>query len=131
MITDAIADMLTRIRNAQRVRFAQVDIPSSKIKENIARVLKEEGYIKNFELIRDNRQGILRVFLRYDADARPLITGIKRVSKPSRRIYVGARDIPLVLSGLGINILSTSQGIMTDRRAREKNVGGEILCAVW
>ena len=131
MITDAIADMLTRIRNAQRVRFGHVDIPSSRVKQNIARVLKEEGFIKNYEVIPDNRQGILRVFLRYDDEARPLISGIQRVSKPSRRVYVRAKEITPVLSGLGINILSTSSGIMTDRSAREKNVGGEILCAVW
>jgi small subunit ribosomal protein S8 len=108
-----------------------VDIPSSKIKVNIARILKEEGYIKNLDLTPDRRQGVLRVYLNYDEEARPLINGISRVSKPSRRVYVRAREIPLVLSGLGISILSTSKGLMTDRQARRENIGGEILCTVW
>ncbi len=131
MITDPIADMLTRIRNGQQARFSQVDIPSSKMKVNIARILKEEGFIKNLDLTPDRRQGVLRVYLDYDEDARPLINGITRVSKPSRRVYVRAREIPLVLSGLGISILSTSRGLMTDRQARRENIGGEILCTVW
>jgi small subunit ribosomal protein S8 len=131
MITDPIADMLTRIRNGQQARFSQVDIPSSKMKVNIARILKEEGFIKNVDLTPDRRQGVLRVYLDYDDNARPLITGITRISKPSRRVYVRAREIPLVLSGLGISILSTSRGLMTDRQARRENIGGEILCQVW
>jgi small subunit ribosomal protein S8 len=131
MITDPIADMLTRIRNGQQARFSQVDIPSSRIKVNIARILKEEGFIKNMDLTPDRRQGVLRVYLNYDDEARPLINGISRVSKPSRRVYVRAREIPLVLSGLGISILSTSKGLMTDRQARRENIGGEILCTVW
>jgi small subunit ribosomal protein S8 len=131
MITDPIADMLTRIRNGQQARFSQVDIPSSKMKVNIARILKEEGFIKNLDLTPDRRQGVLRVYLDYDDDAKPLINGITRISKPSRRVYVRACEIPLVLSGLGISILSTSRGLMTDRQARRENVGGEILCTVW
>jgi small subunit ribosomal protein S8 len=131
MITDPIADMLTRIRNGQQARFSQVDIPSSKMKVSIARILKEEGFIKNVDLKPDRRQGVLRVYLDYDDNARPLITGITRISKPSRRVYVRAREIPLVLSGLGISILSTSRGLMTDRQARRENIGGEILCQVW
>ncbi|MBU0513243.1 MAG: 30S ribosomal protein S8 [Proteobacteria bacterium] len=131
MITDPIADMLTRIRNGQQARFSQVDIPSSKIKVNIAKILKEEGFIKNLDIQPDNRQGVLRVYLRYDEEANPLINGIRRVSKPSCRIYVRAREIPPVLSGLGVSILSTSKGLMTDRQARRENVGGELLCSVW
>jgi len=131
MITDPIADMLTRIRNGQQARFSQVDIPSSRIKVNIAKILKEEGFIKNLDIQPDNRQGVLRVYLRYDEEANPLINGIRRVSKPSRRVYVRAREIPPVMSGLGVSILSTSRGLMTDRQARRENVGGELLCSVW
>jgi len=131
MITDPIADMLTRIRNGQRARFSQVDIPSSRLKVNIAKILKDEGFIKNLDVQPDQRQGILRVYLRYDDEANPLINGIRRVSKPSRRVYVRAREIPPVMSGLGVSILSTSKGLMTDRQARRENVGGEILCSVW
>ncbi len=131
MITDPIADMLTRIRNGQRARFSQVDIPSSRLKVNIAKILKDEGFIKNLDVQPDKRQGILRVYLRYDDEANPLINGIRRVSKPSRRVYVRAREIPPVMSGLGVSILSTSRGLMTDRQARRENVGGEILCSVW
>jgi len=131
MITDPIADMLTRIRNGQQARFSQVDIPSSRLKVNIAKILKDEGFIKNLDIQPDNRQGILRVYLRYDDEANPLINGIRRVSKPSRRVYVRAREIPPVMSGLGVSILSTSRGLMTDRQARRENVGGEILCSVW
>ena len=130
-MTDPIADMLTRIRNAQRASHESVDIPSSKLKVNIAKVLKSEGYIKNFRVMPDGKQGILRIFLKYDEQGRPVIEGLKRVSKPSRRVYAGYDDIPRVLNGYGISIVSTSKGIMTDKKARRMKVGGEILCSVW
>jgi len=130
-MTDPIADMLTRIRNAQRASHEYVDIPSSKLKVNIAKVLKSEGYIKNFRVMPDGKQGILRIFLKYDEQGRPVIEGLKRVSKPSRRVYAGYDEIPKVLNGYGINIVSTSKGIMTDKKARKMKVGGEILCSVW
>lgn len=130
-MTDPIADMLTRIRNAFRVSHDSVDIPSSKLKINIAKVLKSEGYIKNFRLVSSGDRRFLRVFLRYDQNGVSVIEGIKRVSKPSCRIYAGYDEIPKVLNGYGINIVSTSKGIMADREARKMGVGGEILCLVW
>ncbi len=130
-MTDPIADMLTRIRNALRASHENVDIPSSKLKVNIAKVLKSEGYIKNFKVIQDGKQGILRIYLKYDEKGEPVIAGLKRVSKPSRRVYAGYEDIPKVLNGYGINIVSTSKGVITDRQARRMKVGGEILCSVW
>ncbi|OGP81624.1 MAG: 30S ribosomal protein S8 [Deltaproteobacteria bacterium RBG_13_65_10] len=130
MMTDPIADMITRIRNAIRAKFEEVAIPSSKLKVRIAEILKDEGYIDTYEFVPDNRQGTLKVRLRY-VDEVPTITGLKRVSSPGRRVYVRASEIPSVLNGLGIAILSTSSGIMTDRRAREVHVGGELLCTIW
>ncbi|HDM09042.1 MAG: 30S ribosomal protein S8 [Deltaproteobacteria bacterium] len=130
-MTDPIADMLTRIRNAQRASHESVDIPSSKMKVNIAKVLKAEGYIKNFRVMPDGKQGILRIFLKYDEQGRPVIEGLKRISKPSRKVYAGYDEIPKVLNGFGISIVSTSKGIMADKKARKMKVGGEILCAVW
>ncbi len=130
-MTDPVADMLTRIRNAIMAKYNRVDIPASKLKINIAKVLKAEGYIKNYKVIKDSKQGVLRVFLRYDEQARPVIQGLKRVSTPGRRVYSGAAEMPKVLNGLGINIVSTSKGLMTDRQARRENVGGEVLCSVW
>jgi len=129
-MTDPIADMLTRIRNANARRFEAVDVPASKLKTNIARVLKEEGYIRDFKLISDTKQGLIRLFLKYEA-GKSVITGLKRVSSPGRRVYVRSDEIPPVLGGLGVSILSTSRGIMTDRQARRSNVGGELVCAVW
>jgi len=129
--TDPIADFLNRIMNAQRAWFDRVDIPASKVKGELARILREEGYIKNYKKIEDNYQGLLRVQLKYDQERSGAIAGVKRLSKPSRRLYVGYDEIPRVLSGLGIAILSTSNGLMTDRRAREAKVGGELLCSVW
>jgi small subunit ribosomal protein S8 len=131
MLTDPIADLLTRIRNAQRARFDKVDVPASRVKAGVTRILKEEGYIKNYKLIRDNKQGILRIHLKYDENKEAAIAGMKRLSKPGRRIYVGYEKIPRVLNGLGIAILSTSKGIMADRQAQKEQVGGELLCAVW
>lgn len=130
-MTDPIADMLTRIRNGQMARLERVDIPSSKVKVAIARILKDEGFIKNFKLIKDQKQGILRVFLKYTQGNVPVMKGIKRVSKPGRRVFVRSSEIPPVLSGLGVGILSTSKGVMTDRDAKQQNVGGEMICAVW
>jgi len=130
-MTDPIADMLTRIRNALKASHESVDIPNSKTKANIAKILKSEGYIRNFKIIPDTRQGVLRVFLKYDEQKRPVIEGIERVSKPSRRVYSGFDEIPGVLNQYGINILTTSRGIMSDRDARRVRVGGEILCRIW
>jgi small subunit ribosomal protein S8 len=130
-MTDPVADMLTRIRNGSGAKFAKVDIPSSKLKVQIARILKDEGYIKNFKVMKDNRQGILRIYLKYDDKNQEIISRVFRVSRPSRRVYAGKEEIPKVLNGLGISILSTSKGVLTDREARRLGVGGEILCALW
>ena len=130
-ISDPISDMLTRIRNAIMAKYNRVDIPASRLKISIAKVLKAEGYIRNYKVIKDDRQGLLRVYLRYDEQARPIIRGLERVSTPGRRVYAGSDELPKVLNGLGINIVSTSRGLMTDRQARRENVGGEILCSVW
>ena len=129
-ITDPIADMLTRIRNAGSAKHATVDIPSSKMKKAIAEILLEEGYIKNFQIINDGLQGIIRVTLKYNGTEKA-IAGLRRVSKPGLRVYAGADELPRVLRGLGIAIISTSKGIMTDKKARQENVGGEVLAFVW
>jgi small subunit ribosomal protein S8 len=131
MMTDPIADMLTRIRNANKARFEIVDIPSSKMKVNIAGILKAKGYIKNYKEIKDDKQGVLQVFLKYDARKKPVVTEIKRISKPSRRVYVNKDNIPLVRNGLGMAILSTSKGILADKEAREQATGGEVICSFW
>jgi small subunit ribosomal protein S8 len=130
-VTDPIADLLNRIRNGQKARFDKVDIPASQMKTSIARILKEEGYIKNFKLIRDSKQGILRVQLKYDENREGSIAGVKRVSKPGCRVYVAHDNIPRIMNGMGVAILSTSKGLMTDRQARKEVVGGELLCSVW
>ena len=130
-MSDPIADMLTRIRNATMAAYSTVDIPSSKLKIYIAEILKEEGFIKNFKLQSDAKQNLIRVFLKYDDEGESIIGGLKRVSKPSRRIYTKSGRIPKVLNGYGISILSTSKGVMTDAKARKIGVGGEILCSVW
>ncbi len=130
-MTDPLADMFTRIRNGSKARFEKVDIPSSKIKREIAKILKEEGFIKNFRVITDEKKHeLLRVFLKYDENRNEVIH-IRRVSRPGRRVYVGKDEIKPVMSGLGISILSTPKGILTDRSARKANVGGEVLCQVW
>lgn len=131
MHTDPIADMLTRIRNAIGVRHSHVIAPSSNIKASIANVLREEGYIQGYDVTKDHPQPMLRLWLKYTEDGEPVITGLKRVSKPGCRVYAGTEEIPWVLSGMGICILSTSKGIMTDRKARRLGVGGEVLCYVW
>ena len=130
-LQDPIADMLTRIRNALMASFNTVDIPGSKKKINIAKVLKSEGFIKNFKLIDDQKQGIIRIYFKHDEKGDPILSGLKRVSKPGCRRYIKGDRIPQVLNGYGINILSTSQGVMTDRQARKMGIGGEIICSVW
>jgi small subunit ribosomal protein S8 len=130
-MSDPIADMLTRIRNGIIASFDTVDIPSSKIKISIAKILKSEGFIKNYKVIPDRRQGVLRIFLKFDEGGESVIGGLKRVSKPSCRVYTGSDRIPQVRNGYGISILSTSKGLVTDRQARKLGVGGEILCSVW
>ena len=130
-ITDPIADMLTRIRNANSAKHDTVDVPASNMKKAIAEILLEEGYIKNFQLIDDGTQGVIRITLKYGAGKEKVISGLRRVSKPGLRVYAGADELPKVLRGLGIAIVSTSKGIMTDKKAREAHVGGEVLAFVW
>ncbi len=130
-MSDPIADMLTRIRNAGKAKFNSVDIPGSKLKTEVARILKDEGFVRNFKFIKDDKQGILRVYLKYSEGQSNAIFGMERVSKPSRRVYVKCKDIKPVLNGMGIAILSTSKGVMTDKKARKENLGGEILCNIW
>ena len=129
-LSDPVADMLTRIRNGFRARHQRVDMPSSKLKIEIARVLKDEGYISNFKVAEEGKKKTLRVFLRYGADGSSVISKLDRVSKPGRRVYVGSSEVPRVLGGLGINILTTPQGVMSGKAARRAKVGGEILCNV-
>jgi small subunit ribosomal protein S8 len=130
-MTDPLADMFTRIRNGSKANFEKVDVPSSKMKKEIAKILKEEGFIKNFKVVTDeDRHEMIRIFLKYDINRKGIIH-IKRVSKPGRRVYVGSGRIPSVMSGLGISILSTPKGILTDKSARKANAGGEVLCYVW
>jgi small subunit ribosomal protein S8 len=128
---DPIADMLTRIRNGLIVRKGFVLVPSSKIKVSIAQILLEEGFIQGYEVTNERPQANIRIWLKYDQDRRPLLTGLKRVSKPGRRVYKGKQNLPWVLSGLGVAIVSTPKGVMTDREARRQGVGGEVLCYVW
>lgn len=130
-ITDPIADMLTRVRNAGKAKQNSVDIPGSKIKTELAKTMKSEGYIRNYKFIKDGKQGILRIYLKYGDNQSHVILEINRVSKPSRRIYVNAREIKPVYNGLGVAILSTSKGVLTDRQARKDNIGGEILCTIF
>ena len=130
-MTDPLADMFTRIRNAAKAKHEKVDIPSSNFKLAIAKILKDEGFIKNYKVVNDKKQGILRIYLKYDALGHNLIMGIKRISRPSLRRYVRKDEIPKVLKGIGISILSTSRGVITDREAKELNVGGELICSVW
>ena len=130
-ITDPIADMLTRIRNANNAKHDTVDVPASNMKKSIAQILQDEGYIKNFQLIDDGTQGVIRIALKYNAGKEKVISGLKRVSKPGLRVYAGADELPKVLRGLGIAIVSTSKGVMTDKKAREAHVGGEVLAFVW
>ena len=130
-ITDPIADMLTRIRNANSAKHDQVDVPASNMKKAIAEILLAEGYIKNYQIIDDGTQGVIRITLKYNAGKEKVIQGLRRVSKPGLRVYAGADELPTVLKGLGIAIISTSKGVMTDKKAREAHVGGEVLAFVW
>jgi small subunit ribosomal protein S8 len=129
--SDPIADMLTRIRNAVKAKFNSVDVPGSKLKIEMAKTLKDEGFIRNYKFLKDGKQGILRIYLKYGSGNTNVIYGLERISKPSRRVYVRSNDIKPVFNGMGISILSTSKGIMTDKKARKENVGGEILCNIW
>lgn len=131
MMMDPIADMLTRIRNALMARHRQVLMPSSKMKVAIARILKQEGFIRHYDVRKRGPQPMLRIILKYDDDGQPVLRGLKRVSKPGRRIYTNRHEIPWVQSGMGVAILSTSKGVMTDRKARRLKVGGEVICYVW
>ena len=130
-MTAPLADMLTRIRNACKARHEKAEMPSSNQKVGIAKILKDEGYLKNFRVIDDGKQGVLRIYLKYDEKNKPIIQGIKRLSRPGIRRYVRTDGIPPVYDGLGVAILSTSKGIMTDREARKENLGGELICSVW
>ena len=130
-MTDPIADMLTRIRNASKAKLEKVDIPSSKLKLEIAKILKDEGFIKNLKMVKDRRQGVIRVYLKYTDEEMPVLQGLKRISKPGCRVYAGNDAIPKVLDGLGTTILSTPKGILTGKQAKKDNVGGEVLCQVW
>ena len=130
-MTDPIADMLTRIRNAGMAKHEKLDMPSSNINEAVANVLKDLGYIKNVKVTPDNKQGVLRIYLKYDADSKPVINEIQRVSTPGRRVYVGQDEIPQVKNGLGCAVLSTSKGVMSDADARNAKIGGEVICTVW
>jgi small subunit ribosomal protein S8 len=130
-MSDPIADMLTRVRNGIIANFDTVDVPSSKLKINIAKILKSEGFIKNYKVIADKKQGLIRIFLKYDENGEPVIGGLKRVSRSSCRVFARKDKVPMVLNGFGINVLSTSKGVMTDKQARKLGVGGEILCSIW
>lgn len=131
VMTDPIADMLTRIRNASSVKHESVDIPRSRLKEELARILKDEGFIREYKVVEDDRQGTIRVYLKYDSSKGQVLKGIKRISKPGLRVYANKDEVPKVLGGLGVAIMSTSQGIMTDRLARKEGIGGEVICYVW
>lgn len=130
-ITDTIADLLTRIRNASSAKHATVDVPASNMKKSITQILVDEGYVKDFKFIDDGKQGIIRITLKYDENNTPIISGLRRVSKPGLRIYSSCEDMPKVMKGLGVAIISTSKGVVTDKKAREMNVGGEVLAFVW
>ena len=130
-ITDPIADMLTRIRNANSAKHETVDVPASNMKKAIAEILNKEGYIKGYQIIEDGKQGVIRITLKYGNNKEKVISGLKRISKPGLRIYAGAEELPRVLKGLGIAIVSTSKGVMTDKEARKLNIGGEVLAFVW
>lgn len=130
-ITDPIADMLTRIRNANSAKHETVDVPASNMKKSIAEILNNEGYIKGYQIIEDGKQGVIRIALKYGNNKEKVISGLKRVSKPGLRIYAGTEELPRVLKGLGIAIISTSKGVMTDKEARKQNIGGEVLAFIW
>ena len=131
MVSDPIADMLTRVRNALSARHPKVDVPASKLKAEIARILKEEGYIANFKVAEEGAKSVIKIYLKYGSDGVPVVSHLQRISRPGCRVYVGQDDIPRVQGGLGINILTTPRGVMTGRTARKEGVGGEVLCSVW
>ncbi|MCT2536588.1 30S ribosomal protein S8 [Aquibacillus koreensis] len=131
VMTDPIADMLTRIRNANMVRHEKLELPASKVKKEIADILKREGFVRDYEYVEDNKQGVLRIFLKYGVNEERVITGLKRISKPGLRVYAKADEIPKVLNGLGIAIVSTSKGVLSDKEAREQAIGGEVLAYIW
>ena len=130
-MTDPIADMLTRIRNANVVKHETVDVPASNMKKELSRILLEEGFIRGYDVIEDGKQGIIRIQLKYGQTGERVISGLKRISKPGMRVYADKNEVPRVLNGLGISIISTSKGILTDKQARKENVGGEVICYVW
>ena len=131
MLTDPIADMLTRIRNSVLIKAEKVDIPASRLKVEIAKLMKEEGFIKSYKIIKDKKQGVLRVTLKYAPDNKPIVEGLKRISKPGRRVYVGKDEVPSVMGGMGIAVVTTPGGILTDKACRREGVGGEVLCYIW
>lgn len=131
VMTDPIADMLTRVRNANTVRHEKLDIPASKVKTEIADILKREGYVRNYEVIEDNKQNIIRIFMKYGTNEEQVIRGLKRISKPGLRVYAKAEEVPRVLNGLGTAIVSTSKGVLSDKEARAQVVGGEVLAYIW
>lgn len=131
MVTDPIADMLTRIRNGLGAGSARVDIPASKLKIELARILKEEGYVQNFRVAEEDGKGTIKVYLKYRPDGRPVVTELKRVSKPGRRVYADSKHLPRIIGGLGVSILTTSRGVMTGKQAKAQGVGGEVLCSVY
>jgi len=131
MMTDPIAEMLTRIRNANMIKAERVDIPASKLKLEITKILKEKGFIKGYKLLRDKKQGILRISLRYTNDGERVLTALKRISKPGRRVYVNKKEIPSVMGGFGTAVLSTSKGVLSDEVCRREGIGGEVLCYIW
>ncbi|MBM7588291.1 small subunit ribosomal protein S8 [Bacillus pakistanensis] len=130
-MTDPIADLLTRIRNANMVRHEKLEVPASNIKKEIAEILKREGFVRDVEFVEDSKQGVIRIFLKYGSNNERVITGVKRISKPGLRVYAKANEVPKVLNGLGVALVSTSQGVITDKEARAKQVGGEVLAYVW
>ena len=131
VVTDTIADMLTRIRNANGMRYSEVSVPASNLKVSLAKILKEEGFIEDYKLVDDNVQGTIVITLKYGQNKERVITGLKRISKPGLRVYAKSDEVPKVLNGLGIAIISTSHGVMTDKEARKQNLGGEVLCYIW
>jgi len=131
MLTDPIADMLTRMRNSILIKSEKVDVPASKIKVEIAKILKEEGFIKSYKIIKDKKQGILRITMKYTQENEPVLSGLKRISKPGRRVYVGKDKIPRVMGGVGVAVITTPNGVLSDKACRFQGVGGEVLCYVW
>ena len=131
VVTDTIADMLTRIRNANQMRYQEVSVPASNLKVSLAKILKDEGFIEDYKLVNDNVQGTIELTLKYGQNKERVITGLKRISKPGLRVYAKSGEVPKVLNGLGIAIISTSHGVMTDKEARKQNLGGEVLCYIW